>query len=60
MLVVDDVPLVEVLPSSEPSEVPLPPVVVDDVPVELSVPPVLVVEEDFPAGSVMWPAVVWR
>lgn len=54
-VVVDDVPLVESVPLSEPSCVPLPPVVVEDVP-ELSVPPVVVLEGDCAAGSVMWPA----
>jgi hypothetical protein len=58
VLVVDDVPLAEALPSSEPSGVPLPPVVVDDVPVP-SVVPVVVSEGDC-AGSVMWPAGVCR
>jgi hypothetical protein len=59
VLVVDDVPLVEALPSSEPSDVPLPPVVVDDVPL-LPVPPVVVFAGDCVAGSVMWPAGTWR
>jgi hypothetical protein len=53
--VVDDVPLADVPPPSEPSGVPLAPVVVDDAPV-LPVPPVVVLEVDCAAGSVMWPA----
>jgi hypothetical protein len=55
VVVVDDLPLVEAVPSREPSGVPLPSVVVDDV-VELSVPPVVVSEGDCAAGSAMWPA----
>jgi hypothetical protein len=56
--VVDDLPLVELVVSSEPSVVPVPPVV-DDVP-EPSVAPVVVPEEDWEAGSAMWPAgVCW-
>ena len=54
VVVVDDLPLVELVPSSEPSVVPVPPVV-DDVPVP-SVAPVVVPEEDWEAGSAMWPA----
>ena len=58
LVVVDDLPLVELVPSTEPSVVPVPSVV-DDVP-EPSVPPVVVAEEDWEAGSVMWPAgVCW-
>ena len=51
--VVDDLPFVVLVPSSEPSDVPVPPVV-DDVPVP-SVVPVLVFDGDC-AGSAMWPA----
>jgi hypothetical protein len=54
VVVVDDLPLVELVPSSEPSVVPVPSVV-DDVP-ELSVAPVVVPEGDWEAGSAMWPA----
>jgi hypothetical protein len=60
VVVVDDLPLVDDVPSDAPSGVPLPPVVVDDVP-ELSVPPVVVLEGGCAAGSVMWPAgTCWR
>jgi hypothetical protein len=53
-VVVDEVPLVEFVPSVDPLVVVLPPVVE---PVsELSVPPVVVVVVDCVAGSVMWPA----
>jgi hypothetical protein len=58
VVVVDDLPLVELVPSTEPSVVPVPPVV-DDVP-EPSVAPVVVLDEDWEAGSAMWPAgVCW-
>jgi hypothetical protein len=54
VVVVDDLPLVELVPSSEPSVVPVP-AVVDDAP-EPSVAPVVVPEGDWEAGSAMWPA----
>jgi hypothetical protein len=52
--VVDDVPLVEFVPSVDPLVVVLPPVV--EPVLELSVPPVVVVAGGCVAGSVMWPA----
>ena len=54
VVVVDDLPLVELVPSSEPTVVPVPSVV--DVVPEPSVAPVVVPEGDWEAGSAMWPA----
>lgn len=51
VVVVDDLPLVELVPSSEPPDVPVPSVV-DDVP-EPPVAPVVVSEGDWEAGSAM-------